>query len=244
MRPSFYTNYHFYTYERKIEIMKIGALTIGQTPRVDVTCDIMDIFNDKIELIQRGGLDGLTREEIEKFKPEGDDYVLVSRLSDGSSVTFAEKYILGNLQKGIDELEAAGVKLIMVFCTGAFPASLTAHVPMVFPCDLLHKIAPLLTRTSHIAAVTPSPLQLEQNSQKWSGFVKQCTSVAASPYGEWPDLERAADEISKMDDVDLIVLDCIGYTQEMKQMFAKKTGKTVVLPRTILARVISEVTDI
>ena len=58
--------------------MKIGAITIGQAPRVDVTCDIMDIFSGKIELLQRGGLDGLTREEIEKFKPEGDDYVLVS----------------------------------------------------------------------------------------------------------------------------------------------------------------------
>ena len=43
---------------------------------------------------------------------------------------------------------------------------------------------------------------------------------------------------------DLIVLDCIGYTQEMKKMFAEKTGKKVVLPRTLLARVVSELTDI
>ena len=47
-----------------------------------------------------------------------------------------------------------------------------------------------------------------------------------------------------MDDVDLVVLDCIGFTQKMKEMFAEKTGKTVVLPRTLLARVISEVTDV
>lgn len=224
--------------------MKIGAITIGQAPRVDVTCDIMDIFDGKIELLQRGGLDGLTREEIAKFAPQEGDYVLVSRLTDGTSVTFAERYILDNLQRGIDELEAAGVTLIMVFCTGAFPASLRAHVPMVFPCDVLHKVVPLLSKRSSIAAVTPSPLQLEQNTAKWSGYVNRCVSVAASPYGDWASLERAAEQIREMDDVDVVVLDCIGFTQEMKRMFAEKTGKLVVLPRTLLARVISEVTDV
>ena len=223
--------------------MKISAITIGQAPRVDVTADIMDIFGGNIELFQRGGLDGLTREEIETFKPEEGDYVLVSRLTDGSSVTFAERYILGNLQKGIDALEAEGVRLIMVFCTGEFPESLTSNVPMVFPNDLLHKIVPMLTKTRHIIAMTPSPLQVDQNNAKWEGFVEKCTSVAASPYGPWEDLERAA-EAAKDLDGDVIVLDCIGFTKKMKAMFAEKTGKLVILPRTLLARVISEVTDI
>ena len=36
--------------------MKIGAITIGQAPRVDVTADIMDIFEGQAELMQAGGL--------------------------------------------------------------------------------------------------------------------------------------------------------------------------------------------
>ena len=43
---------------------------------------------------------------------------------------------------------------------------------------------------------------------------------------------------------DLIVLDCIGFTQEMKNMFARESGKRAVLPRTLLARVVSELTDV
>lgn len=31
--------------------MKIGAVTIGQSPRVDVTPDILPILGDKIELL-------------------------------------------------------------------------------------------------------------------------------------------------------------------------------------------------
>ena len=49
---------------QEVHWMKIGAVTIGQAPRVDVTVDIMDIFDGKAELIQAGGLDGLTKEEI------------------------------------------------------------------------------------------------------------------------------------------------------------------------------------
>lgn len=222
--------------------MKIGAITIGQAPRVDVTCDIMDIFGDRIELLQRGGLDGLTVPEIEKFVPEEGDYVLVSRLTDGTSVTFAERYIVPRLKEAVQELEAEGVKLIMVFCTGEFPAEITSQkVPMVYPVELLHKIVPLLS--SNIIAVTPSPLQVEQNSNKWRKYVDKVTTVAASPYGEWDALVDAAKKIKDMDG-DLIVLDCIGYTQKMKDMFAKETGKMVVLPRTLLARVVSEVTDV
>ena len=44
-----------------------------------------------MELIQAGRLDGLTKEEIKAFAPEKDDYVLVSRLTDGSSEAFAER---------------------------------------------------------------------------------------------------------------------------------------------------------
>ena len=37
--------------------MKIGAITIGQAPRVDVTADILSIFDDSLELLQAGGID-------------------------------------------------------------------------------------------------------------------------------------------------------------------------------------------
>lgn len=223
--------------------MKIGAITIGQAPRTDVTDDILHIFGGKIELLQRGGLDGLTAEQITAFKPSPEDYVLVSRLTDGSSVTFAERFILPRLQECINELEAEGVRLIMFFCTGDFPDSLTSHVPLVYPCDILNQVAPLLSKRSNLVTVTPSPLQVTQCENKWKKFVKTIKAIPASPYGSFEALEQAAEEIKNLD-ADLVVLDCIGFTQEMKNMFVKKTGKLVVLPRTLLARVISELTDV
>ena len=225
--------------------MKIGAITVGEAPRVDITPDIEGIFGDKVELIQAGGLDGLTREEIAEFAPEEGDYVLVSRLNDGSSVTFAERFVLPRMQAAIDRMEEEGCKLIMMFCTGVFPATLASKtVPMIYPCDILNRIVPMMTKKSSIISIMPSPLQAEQMKQKWSSHVDRVYPIAANPYGDWESLERAAEEAAKIEDADLIVMDCIGYSQKMKDMFVAKTGKPVVLPRTLLARVVSEITDV
>ena len=70
--------------------MKIGAVTIGQSPRVDVTPDIMPIFGDEVELLQMGALDGLSKEDIAAMVPREGDYILVSRLNDGSFAKFSE----------------------------------------------------------------------------------------------------------------------------------------------------------
>ena len=113
----------------------------------------------------------------------------------------------------------------------------------VYKRQLLNRLVPLMTKKSDIICMTPSPLQTEQCENKWKKYVDHVKAVSASPYGEWDALEKAAEEI-KNSEADLIVLDCIGYTQEMKKMFAEKTGKKVVLPRTLLARVVSELTDI
>lgn len=222
--------------------MKIGAITVGQSPRTDVTADIMGIFEGKAELSEKGGLDGLTKEEIQKFKPEKGDYVLVSRLNDGSSVTFAEHFILPRLQTAINELEAEGAELIMMFCTGKFPDTLTSRVPMIYPCDILDRMVPLFSPNSSIIVVTPSPEQLKQSLDKWSQIVTNVNVISASPYGEWKGILKAAEKIKGLS-ADVIVLDCIGYSQEMKKVFAKETKKPVILPRTLLARMISELTD-
>ena len=84
---------------------KLGLITVGQAPRDDVIIDLLPIFGPEIELIQAGALDGLSLQEISSFAPQDGDYVLVSRLKDGSSAVFAERYIIPRLQECIFKLE-------------------------------------------------------------------------------------------------------------------------------------------
>ena len=56
--------------ERGITMKKIGAITVGQSPRVDLIPEIQPILGDSVEIIQAGALDGLSKEEISKFGPD------------------------------------------------------------------------------------------------------------------------------------------------------------------------------
>jgi len=49
---------------------KLGLITIGQSPRTDVTPDLIPIFGPDIQLCQAGALDGMTAQEIAAFAPE------------------------------------------------------------------------------------------------------------------------------------------------------------------------------
>jgi protein AroM len=39
--------------------MKVGALTIGQSPRTDITSEIRDILGSDVTILESGVLDGL-----------------------------------------------------------------------------------------------------------------------------------------------------------------------------------------
>jgi protein AroM len=61
-----------------------------------------------VEIREAGALDGLSKEEIAKLAPAEGDYVLVTRLADGSSVQVAEHF-------------RNGIPLVFLLCTGEFP---------------------------------------------------------------------------------------------------------------------------
>ncbi|WP_270394994.1 AroM family protein [Mediterraneibacter massiliensis] len=223
--------------------MKIGGVTIGQSPRVDVTPDILPIFGEDVELLETGALDGLTREEIEQMKPKEDDYVLVSRLNDGSYAKFGESFILERLQGCIEKLEAEGVELIMFFCGGTFPDVFKAHVPLIYPSGLLNGVAKGLSPRSKIILITPDKEQIQQAYDQWGSVVKTLHPVAANPYGDIQEVIDAANAVKDID-ADLVVMDCIGYTERSKKLVKEITGKPVIMCRTLLARVVCEMLDI
>ena len=59
--------------------MKIGAVTIGQSPRTDVMADMKAILGEEVEVLEAGALDGISMEEIKQMEPAKGDYEMCIR---------------------------------------------------------------------------------------------------------------------------------------------------------------------
>lgn len=217
---------------------KLGLITIGQSPRTDITPDLEPILGPDIQLLQAGALDGMTARDAAALAPEEGDEVLISKLRDGTTVLLGTQRILPRLQQCIHTLEGQGAELILFLCTGSFPA-FDSRVPLVFPCAVLDGTIPALAGRSRIAAIVPTEEQREDCQKKWGHVVRFVQILCASPYGPPEKLDRAAREAAGLD-VDLVVLDCMGYTAAMKRRVQELSGKPTVLSRTLAARVVTE----
>ena len=93
-----------------------------------------------------------------------------------------------------------------------------------------------LGKNKKLGVLIPDENQRKQMEKRWGEAAEIC---ALSPYLS---LEEAEQEISKFRDKswDMIVLDCMGYTKELKQSISEKLNIRVLLSRSVVASVISE----
>lgn len=220
---------------------KLGVITIGQSPRIDLTHDIKDILNKDMDIIEVGVLDKYTYEEVlEKFRPDDNEGILVSRMRDGTQVLLGEEKVIDKLQSCIDEIEEK-VDMVLLLCTGKFP-KFNHKKPLIIPQKLLHSIVSKLDSHNKIGIIIPDIGQREQIKKFWSFVDVDLEIEVASPYKGMDDIQEVAKRF-KDKPINYIVLDCMGYSVEMKKIVAKEAGKIVILPRTLITRVINELAN-
>jgi protein AroM len=215
--------------------MKIGVLTVGQSPRSDLIPEFEQALGAGVEIIQKGALDGRKLEEVKRLIPEEGDYILVTRMRDGTEVKIAERYIKKAMLEKVAELVKAGVELIVLFCTGEFP-ELTCPVPLLKPDLILEKLVTAVLPSGFLVAVVPDIDQIPALRKKWERTGLSCALEPLSPYTGTEEQMKAVALLIREKKPDLVVLDCIGYSRQIQNMFRDIIEKPVILPRTLLGK--------
>jgi len=218
--------------------LKIGTVTIGQTPRDDVLVDIKSLISSDIKIVEKGALDRLTVEQIADLRPTDDDEILITRMSDGTELTVGRDHILPRMQDAISELDRdKDVALITLLCSGEFPA-FECSKPLITPFKLLWGALSCISIEGSLGMMLPSREQVKGAVETFEGLGCKVLGVGASPYGREEEIVKAAQELQYR--VDLVFMNCFGYDLEMKRIVRQITGKPVMLARSLLARTLGD----
>lgn len=220
-------------------LRKIGMITIGQSPRIDVVPEMREVLGTDVEILEAGALDGLSLEEVKRFYPKGRDYILCTRMSDGTEVVVAKRFIIPRVQKCIDLLTQRGAEIIVFICTGHFPPFSSKRLFVEAQKIVDHFILALHGENERMGLLIPLSDQIEQARRKYRRLKGEMIIRSASPYASEDEVTQTAKELKKADP-HLIVMHCMGYTQAMKKRVMEITGKPTVLARTLVARTVKE----
>lgn len=221
---------------------KLGVITIGQAPRSDVGPILQRYIGAKAELIQVGVLDGRTKGEIESsLNPGPNEYVLTSRLITGESVIISREKIAPILQEKIYSLEDAGCKQILLLCTGVFPGLKSRQALLIEPDQIIPPTVAAIVKNRKLGVLVPLAEQLDFLSEKWEKVGLSPVFAVASPYQSYKDSLQKAAKGLKRQNVDLILLDCMGYIEECKQIVKQSTGIPTLLSNALMAKIVSEI---
>lgn len=205
----------------------LATISIGQSPRTDVMADFGALLPATIELLEIGALDHLSKAEIEDLAPRDDEFPLVTKLRDGSAVVIGKERLTPLIGAAVRDVSTR-CDTILVLCAGRFP-SFESRVPVLYPSRLfehfLRGIGP-----EAATVLVPHEGQCEPAKRHFGAFIPRIGVAVASPY-PW----KCPGGLKEV-----IIMDCLGYSLEMKNDVRRRTGGQVVLIRSVAAAAVRE----
>ena len=143
------------------------------------------------------------------------------------------------LQEKINHLENIGIEQILLLCTGVFPELTTTTSYLIEPDRIIPPAVKALVGNRRLGVIVPLNEQKEALYPKFSPFGLEPFFAVVSPYHH--NAGSYAEATAKLKNkVDIILLDCMGYTEETREAISKQIGLPVILSNAIMAKLTSE----
>jgi protein AroM len=145
----------------------LGVVTIGQSPRADLTGELAGYLPAGTNLLERGALDDLSSSTITALAPGADEDTLTSRLRDGEPVLLDRQRLVPRLEEAISALEQQGTEVNLLVCTGTFPPLHHGRPLLDAERLLVSGVGAVVHRSGPLGVVVPLPAQQNVLSMRW-----------------------------------------------------------------------------
>jgi protein AroM len=195
-------------------------------------------LGEQVRTSERGALDDLDDRAIDALRPRAGENAFISRLRDGRSVSLAADRLEPLLAEAGSRL-AQDVDAVLLLCSGDYPDH-EWGVPVVYPDRVIGGVLGALTsQGTSIGVVSPLPQQTAAVCRKWGHLSRPLLAATASPYTD-NGLGEAARSLAR-GGADLLLLDCLGFGRQHRELVRATTGRPVVLPSSLIAHTVREV---
>jgi len=218
---------------------RLGLITVGQSPRRDIVPYMSALIGPEVEVVEKGALDGLSRAEVESLAPAEGQAVLCTRMAAGDQVVISKEAVIPLVQERVHELNAEGVDLILLLCTGHFPVFKSRALVLAAQEIVDRCIQAVISEQHTLGLMVPLPEQEEDLRRSLQHITPRIKAVSASPYASEQALILATERLAG-EDPDLVVLHCMGYNQEHRRIVRQTTGRPVIVANSIVARTVAE----
>ena len=216
----------------------LGIAVIGQAPRADVAAIFAANLPDGTRMVLRGCLDGLSDAEIDELSPRDGADTLYTRLRGERDVKISKAAVIARAPATLERLRADGADALLFACTGAFPA-MPGDAGVVFPSRILAGLAAALLPAGRLGLLVPAPEQVAKLSDKWRRPGIEIVAEPLLPSAGMDETEAAAARLSAREP-DLVVMDCMSYGLEVRNIVRRVTGAPSLLAVSATARVLQE----
>ena len=209
--------------------MRAALITIGQSPRPDITNDINDLLRG-IDYVEYGALDRLSPEYIRRnLSPRKNEDFYITRISTGDEVKVSKNLVSRLIAELVKKIERS-FDIIVIMCTGDFYVS--TDKPLILPDKLVVKTVEALS-PRNLGVIVPHRNQISMVRERWLKVADDLIITSWSPYtGNIEELKSISKSLSSRD---LIVMDCMGYSRGQAKRVAELSGRPVLLPRLLVA---------
>ena len=187
-----------------------------------------------------GALDGLTDMQLETMAAEPISTGCPVEMEDGSWLYVSHAKIDQQAKKVIANLKAEGSEIVLMCCTIPW-RSLEGLPGVICPSLVMESTAmSLLPRDGVIGVVQPDGITSDEEIKHWNSLGVSILSTTISPSDNTLAELGEATQSLVAKGADLIVLDCLAFGRDHWQLVRELTGKPVILPISLLGKILDE----
>ncbi|MGU3413132.1 AroM family protein [Enterobacteriaceae bacterium C34A] len=218
----------------------LAILTIGVVPLREV----MPLLTEHIreEQITHVSLLGkMTREAVmEEYAAAPGEDVLITLLNDNQLAEVSRAKVERDLQSVVEVLDNQDYDVILLMSTAPIAGMVARNAILIEPQRIIPPLVSSIVDGHQVGVIVPIPELMSTQRRRWQALQNPPHYALANPiHGSADELITAGQQLISRG-ADVLMLDCLGFHQQHRDLLQKALDVPVLLSNVLVARLAAE----